>query len=88
MRLYIDEFMEPKEERHWNPPFEDIVMEVRKLHADGNSVEEISRELEESHYIFNDDEEHRWNMKVVDDIINNRPIKNRFTGYTFSEYED
>jgi hypothetical protein len=85
MRHYIDEFIEPKEARHWNPPFEDMVMEVRKLHADGKSVEDISRELEEKHYIFNDDEEHQWNMKVVDKIINNRPVKNRFTGYTFSE---
>ena len=42
MRLYIDEFIEPKEKRHWNPPFEDMVMEVRKLHADGKSVEDIS----------------------------------------------
>lgn len=88
MRLYIDEFIEPKEKRHWNPPFEDMVTEVRKLHADGKSVEDISRELEEKHYIFNDDEEHQWNMKVVDNIINNRPVKNRFTGYTFSEKED
>jgi hypothetical protein len=62
-----------------------MVTEVRKLYADGKSVEDISRELEEKHYIFNDDEEHQWNMKVVDNIINNHPVKNRFTGYTFSE---
>lgn len=88
MRLYIDEFIEPKEKRHWNPSFEDMVMDVRKLHADGKSVEDISRELEEKHYIFNDDEEHQWNLKVVDKIINNLPVKNRFTGYIFSEYAD
>jgi ribosomal protein S17E len=57
------------------------------LHADGKSVENISRELEEKHYIFNDDEEHQWNMKVVDNIINNCPVKNRFTGYIFSQSE-
>lgn len=88
MRLYIDEFIEPKEKRHLNPSFEDMVMDVRKLHADGKSVEDISIELEEKHYIFNDDEEHQWNLKVVDNIINNRPVKNRFTGYIFSEYAD
>lgn len=87
MRLYIDEFIEPKEKRHWNPPFEDMVIEILKSHVDGKSVEDISRELEENHYIFNDDEEHQWNMKVVDNIINNRPVKNRFTGYIFSKME-
>jgi len=88
MRLYIDEFIEPKERMQWNPPFEDMITEVLMLHADGKSVEDISRELEEKHYIFDDDEEHQWNMKVVDDIINNRPVKNRFTGYVFSKSED
>ena len=88
MRLYIDEFIEPKEEGHWKSPFEDMVIEILKLHADGKSVEDISRELEENHYIFNDDEEHQWNIKVVDNIINNRPVKNRFTGYIFSKMED
>lgn len=76
MRLYIDEFIE-------SPSFENIVIEIIKLHTNGKSVEDISRELEKNYYIFNDDTEHLWNMEVVNNIINNRPIKNRFTGYVF-----
>ena len=32
MSLYLDEFIEPRDKRHWNPSFEGIVMNILKRH--------------------------------------------------------
>lgn len=82
MRRYIDEFIEPPQ-RQWLTPFETIIENILKRHDNGESVEEIARGIEEDHYLFTDDEEHAWNMEVIENVLNKQPINNRFTTYTY-----
>jgi hypothetical protein len=49
------------------------------------SVEDITRHIEEEHYVFSDEDEHAWNRQVVENIIAHKPVKNRFTDYEYKE---
>ena len=82
MRRYIDEYIEP-EERRWLISPDEIAMDVLRLHNEGKSSDEIAIYIEEKYYVFEDEEEHEWNKKVVENIINNKPVKNRWSNYEY-----
>lgn len=83
MRRFIDEFLE-SEERQWLVPnFEGIKNKVFDYFDNGLKSEEIVKQLQKDMYIFTDEQEFDWELEVVNNILENKPITNRFTGITF-----
>jgi len=83
MRRYIDEFYEIPERQWLSPNPDEIKQIVLEKHKAGISVEDIVRHLQELMYIFIDEEETIWETKVVENIINSKPVLNRFTNIEF-----
>ena len=84
MRRYIDEFLEPVESQWLVPNFEGIKNKVLDYFDNGLAPEEIVKRLQKDMYIFSDEEEFDWELKVVNNILENKPITNRFTGIKFN----
>ena len=83
MRRFIDEFLEPEERQWLVPNFEGIKNKVFDYFDNGLKSEEIVKRLQKDMYIFTDEEEFDWELEVVNNILENKPITNRFTGITF-----
>lgn len=83
MRRYIDEFLEPLERQWLVPNFEGIKNKVHDYFDNGLKPKEIVKQLQEDLYIFTDDEEYNWELEVVNNILEGKSIKNRFTGVIF-----
>jgi len=83
MRRYIDEYYELPEKR-WlglSPgSIKELVLQQYKL---GKTVAEIVRYLQSELYIFTDEEETKWETEIVENIINNKPVINRWTNEKF-----
>lgn len=83
MRRYIDEYYElPIYQRYLVTP-EKIKEIVIKMHNEGSSTKEIVRHLQEELYLFLDDEETSWEATVVNNIIDGKPVLNRFNNIEF-----
>lgn len=83
MRRYIDEFLEPPEEEWLVSNFEGIKNKVHDYFDNGLKPEEIVKRLQEDMYIFTDKEETEWELQVVNNILEGKPVKNRFTQIIF-----
>lgn len=83
MRRYIDEYYEIPEEQWLTSP-EEIKKFVLEKHNAGLSVSEIVKELQDFIYIFKDEEETKWETEVVQNIIDGKPVLNRWTGIKFN----
>lgn len=83
MRRFIDEYYEPKKRQWLSPSPDGIKEEVLKFHSKGVTNENIVKYLQEWLYIFTDEEETTWELQVVENIINGKPIVNRFTKNEF-----
>jgi len=83
MRRYIDEYLEPPERQWLVSNFEGIKNKVHDYFDNGFKPEEIVKQLQEDLYIFTDDEEYDWELEVVNNILEGKTIKNRFTGVIF-----
>lgn len=83
MRRYIDEYYEPEDEQWLSPSPEEIKEEVLRRNKNGESVEDIVEYLQEWMYIFNDDDETKWEKEVVKNIIEGKPVINRWTNFKF-----
>ena len=83
MRRYIDEFYEVPERQWLSPNPDEIKQIVLEKHNAGISVEDIVKHLQELMYIFLDEEETAWETEVVENIINGKPVLNRFTNIEF-----
>lgn len=83
MRRYIDEFLEPPERQWLVPNFEGIKNKVHNYFDNGLKPEKIVKQLQEELYIFTDKEEYNWELEVVNNILEGKPIKNRFTEVIF-----
>ena len=83
MRRYIDEYYEVPEEQWLSPSPEEIKEEVLRRNKNSESIEDIVKYLQEWMYIFNDDEETEWEKEVVKNIIEGKPVKNRWTNHFF-----
>ena len=77
MRRYIDEYLEPPNRQWLIHTFESIKSEAKDLHF--NQKKTIDEIVE----YFRDDEERAWEKKVIEDMINDREVTNRFTKITF-----
>jgi len=77
MRLFIEELFEDSVD----PKFiEDLKNEVKDLHKSGMSVEDITKKLEDEHYLVYDNEHHAFHVEVVTDIILGKHAYDRYTG--------
>ena len=83
MRRYIDEYYEPEDEQWLSPSPKEIKEEVLRCNKNGESVEDIVKYLQEWMYIFQDDEETEWEKEVVKNIIEGKPVKNRWSNLLF-----
>jgi len=83
MRRYIDEYYELPIYQRYSVTPEKINEIVVKMHDEGSSQEEIVEHLQEELYLFLDDEETSWEATVVNNIIENKPVLNRFTNIEF-----
>lgn len=83
MRRFIDEFLEPEERQWLVPNFEGIKNKVFDYFDNGLKPEEIVKQLQKDMYIFTDEQEFDWELEVVNNILENKPVINRFTGITF-----
>jgi hypothetical protein len=83
MRRYIDEYFELPIYQRYSVTPEKIKEIVVKMHDEGSSTEEIVEHLQEELYLFLDDEETSWETTVVNNIIENKPVLNRFTNIEF-----
>ena len=83
MRAYIDEYFDGSSFIY---NFNDIKNRVTQLHNQRKSINDIVKHLQEWLYIEDDKEETSWEISIVENIINNKPIKNRFTGETFNVF--
>jgi hypothetical protein len=79
MRYYIDEYFGDDLIHNFN----DIKGVVLQKHNDGCAVHEIIDFLIEWLYIFKDDVEKKWYEEVVNNIIDGKPIKNRYTNEVY-----
>lgn len=66
------------------PNFEGIKNKVFDHFDNGLTPEEIVKRLQKDMYIFTDEEEIDWELKVVNNILKNKPVTNRFTGVKFN----
>lgn len=83
MRRYIDEYLEPPNRQWLVPNFEGIKNKVHDYFDNGLKPEEIVKQLQKDLYIFTDEKEYNWELEVVNNILEGKPIKNRFTGIIF-----
>jgi len=83
MRRYIDEYYELPIYQRYSVTPEKIKEIVVKMHDEGSSTEAIVEHLQEELYLFLDDEETSWEATVVNNIIENKPVLNRFTNIEF-----
>ena len=83
MRRYIDEYYETEDRQWLSPSPEEIKEEVLRRNKNGESVEDIVEYLQEWMYIFNDDDETKWEKEVVKNIIEGKPVINRWTNFKF-----
>ena len=83
MRRYIDEYYEISEEQWLSPTPKEIKNIVLEHHKNGESVEEIVKYLQDYMYIFTDKEETYWETEVVKNIIDGKPVINRWTNIEF-----
>lgn len=84
MRRYIDEYLEPPNRQWLIHTFESIKSEAKDLHFNQKkTIDEVVEYFIEKLYIFRDDEERAWEKKVIEDMINDREVTNRFTKITF-----
>ena len=84
MRRFIDEYYETPDEQWLTIGPQEIKNFVLEKHNEGLFVSEIVKELQEFLYIFRDEEETQWETKVVQNIIDGKPIINRWTGINFN----
>ena len=84
MRRYIDEYLETIESQWLVPNFEGIKNIVFDYFDNGLIPEEIVKRLQKDLYIFTDEEEFDWELEVVNNILENKPVTNRFTGIKFN----
>ena len=76
---------ENDEERQWLVPnFEGIKNKVLVYFDNGLKPEEIVKQLQKDMYIFTDEQEFDWELEVVNNILENKPVTNRFTGIIFN----
>ena len=83
MIKYIYEYLEPPERQFLVTDFTGIRNKVFDYFDNGLTIDEIVERLHEDLYIFTDEEETEWEKKVVTNILEGKPITNRFTDITF-----
>ncbi len=83
MRRYIDEYYELLEKQWLGPNPESIKEMVLQQYKLGKTVDEIVKYLQTELYIFTDEEETEWETEIVENIINNKPVINRWTNEKF-----
>lgn len=83
MRRYINEYFETPEEQTLKPSHEELKEIIIHKHNEGMTTNEIVKYLQDSLHLFNDETETEYEKEVVENIINNRPIRNRWTNIEF-----
>ena len=83
MRRYIDEYLETPDREWLSPNFSEIKEKVLEMHMDGAGVDTIVKYLQDWMYIFDDEEEENWEREVVENIIEGKPVVNRWTKAEF-----
>ena len=83
MRRYIDEYLETPDREWLSPNFSEIKEKVLEMHGDGAGVDTIVKHLQDWMYIFEDEEEEKWEREVVENIIVGKPVVNRWTKAEF-----
>ena len=83
MRRYIDEYLETPDREWLSPNFSEIKEKVLEMHGDGAGVDTIVKYLQDWMYIFEDEEEEKWEREVVENIIVGKPVVNRWTKAEF-----
>lgn len=84
MRRFIDEYYELPEEQWLGPNPESIKEMVLQQYKLGKTIDEIVKYLQTELYIFIDEKETKWETEVVQNIIDSKPVLNRWTGIKFN----
>jgi len=83
IKRYIDDFFEKSEDSTLPYDFETLKNEILSLHKAGKDAKEIVEYLQEKLYIYDDKEETDWEIKVVNSLIQGKPVINRWTRIVF-----